>query len=216
MTRCTSCGGGKFKQSFAVLTRHVSGHAFKATLPGRVCSACGTKFFASSDLAEFDLMVATTLAHSAVADAEALKFMRKTTGLQAKQFAQLLGVRPETVSRWESGKTGIDRATYALLQQLVLDQIEGRPTTQERLRVMMHPRKLPKVIAAEDVTLAEVVDRLSNPNGIAYIEGVKKSHPFLIERLVERRFLKPHPRQIYSVTDSGREFADRVLGRRAA
>jgi hypothetical protein len=81
---------------------------------------------------------------------------------------------------------------------------------------MMHPKKLAKVIVAEDVTLAEVIARLGDRDGAVYIEGVKKSHPYLVDRLLERRFIKPHPRLVYAITDPGREFADRVLGRRAA
>lgn len=212
-TACVNCRNEKFKETFGDLSRHVAGREFKAMLPSRKCTSCGVKYYASEDLARFDLMVAITLAHAAVNEPEALKFMRKVTGLQAKQFADLLGVRPETVSRWESGRAGIDRATYALLQQFLLDRLEGSSATQRRLRIMMHPKKLPKIIPAEDVTLAGIIDRFSDPDGLRYIAGVDA---YLIERLLERKFLKLHPRQVYEVTNPGREFKNRVLGQRAA
>lgn len=214
---CVNCGNNRFKQTAAIVSRHIAGHEFQSTIPARECASCGMKYYASDDLARFELATAITIANAALQVPEALKFMRKVTGLQAKQFADLLGVRPETVSRWESGRTPVDRATYAVLQQVLLDRLAGSSATEKGLRVLMRPRKLQKRVDAEDVALAKILDRFGDRDGPSYLGDVE---PYWVNRLVERRFLKPLGRSTlgrsHDITDAGREFADRVLSRRHA
>src|SRR5450432_3804101 len=214
---CVNCGNNRFKQTSAIVSRHIAGHEFQSAIPARECTSCGMKYYASDDLARFELATAITIANAALQVPEALKFMRKVTGLQAKQFADLLGVRPETVSRWESGKTPVDRATYSVLQQVLLDRLAGSSATEKGLRVLMRPRKLQKRVDAEDVALAKILDRFGDRDGPSYLRDVE---PYWINRLVERRFLKPLGRSTlgrsHDITGAGREFADRVLNRRHA
>lgn len=125
-------------------TRHVAGHAFTAELPARVCTSCGESYFSDDDVAAFDLAVAAKLAEAGITDAEALKFMRKVTGLNGKDFAELLEVRPETVSRWEKNKRPIDRATYAIIRQLIFDRLHGTTTMADFLRSLRKPKRLPR------------------------------------------------------------------------
>lgn len=214
---CANCRNEDFKQASSALSRHVAGREFKKVVSFRQCTSCKAKYYTGEDLARFDLAVAINLANGAVIDAEALRFMRKATGLQAKEFADLLGVRPETVSRWESGKAGIDRATYAVLQQFLLDRLAGSAQTAKRLRVLMHPKRLKKETFVDDVMLATMIDMFSNPNGVSWMKGVDAHW---IDPLIKRRFLLPpdpaRGRPFHVITDTGREFADRVLNRRAA
>ena len=141
---CPSCNEGQLVPKDVERTRHVAGHVFAATLPARVCAACDTEFFDDAAVSRFDNLVAAHLADAGVTDGEALKFMRKGTGLNGKEFAELLEVRPETVSRWEQAKRPIDRATYALMRQLVLDRVHGTTATADYLRSLHRPRRLPK------------------------------------------------------------------------
>jgi putative zinc finger/helix-turn-helix YgiT family protein len=214
---CVNCGNNRFKQTSAIVSRHIAGHEFQSTIPTRECTSCGMKYYASDDLARFELATAITIANAALQVPEALKFMRKVTGLQAKQFADLLGVRPETVSRWESGKTPVDRATYSVLQQFLLDGLAGSSATEKGLRVLMRPRRLQKRVVAEDVALAKILDRFGDRDGPRWMGDVE---PYWINRLVQRGFLKPLVRPTlgrnHDITDAGREFADRVLNRRHA
>ena len=46
---------------------------------------------------------------------EALKFMRRVTGLNGKEFAEPLEVRPETVSRWEKHKGPLEPSYRSLV-----------------------------------------------------------------------------------------------------
>jgi DNA-binding transcriptional regulator YiaG len=126
--------------------RHVAGHVFTADLPARVCAGCGTSYFDDPVVGQFDALVAAKLGEAGVTEPEALKFMRKVTGLQGKEFAELLAVRPETVSRWEQGKRPIDRATYAIIRQLVYESVRGVTTTTDYLRSLRRPKRLPKTV----------------------------------------------------------------------
>lgn len=126
--------------------RHVAGHVFTATLPARVCVGCRTAYFEDLVVSQFDALVAARLAEAGVTQPEALKFMRKVTGLQGKEFAELLAVRPETVSRWEHGRRPIDRATYAVIRQLVCERARGITATRDYLRSLRQPKRLPKTV----------------------------------------------------------------------
>lgn len=146
LKKCPNCGANKLQKRNVERSRHVAGHAFTAHLPARVCAACKVAFFADEPVGAFDMLVAAHLAEAGVTSAEALRFMRKSTGMLGKEFAALLDVRPETVSRWEQGKRRIDRATYAIIRQLIWDRLLGKSTTADYLRSLHRPRRLPKKI----------------------------------------------------------------------
>lgn len=124
--RCPKCKGRSIVRTVE-RSRRVAGHEFTARLPARVCTSCGEAFFLDTVVATFDLLVGARLAQAGVNVSEALKFIRKVTGLNGRQFAELLDVRPETVSRWERGRRPIDRATYALIRHMMFDRKSGTP-----------------------------------------------------------------------------------------
>ncbi|HTP29443.1 MAG TPA: hypothetical protein VMK12_27735, partial [Anaeromyxobacteraceae bacterium] len=61
-------------------------------------------------------------------------------------LAELLDVTIETISRWEHGKQSLDRRAVALLASMVLDRIEGRTSTLDRLKALLKPEPLPSVV----------------------------------------------------------------------
>ena len=146
LKRCPKCEATRLEPRTIKRKRHVAGHEFAADLPARVCVGCGTRYFDDRVVGEFDALVAAKLAEAGVTEPEALQFMRKVTGLQGKEFAELLAVRPETVSRWEQGKRPIDRATYAVIRQLVSERTRGVTTTTDYLRSLHRPKRLPKTV----------------------------------------------------------------------
>lgn len=152
VTSCVNCRGTKFRRKTAELKRHVAGRVFAGKLPAQECSSCGMRYYGGPDLGTFDLAVAITLANAGVADPEALKFMRKVTGLNGKEFAELLEVRPETVSRWERHKRSIGRATYAIIRQLLADRVRGTTEMADYLRSLRKPARLPKQVRIERAT----------------------------------------------------------------
>ena len=146
LKRCPKCRATRLESRTIKRKRHVAGHEFAADVPARVCVECRTSYFDDRVVGAFDALVAAKLAEAGVAEPEALKFMRKVTGLQGKEFAELLAVRPETVSRWEQGKRPIDRATYAIIRQLVSERTCGVTTTTDYLRSLHRPKRLPKTV----------------------------------------------------------------------
>jgi transcriptional regulator with XRE-family HTH domain len=51
-----------------------------------------------------------------------VKWVRKALGYTGAELGALLGVRPETVSRWERDERAVDHTAWALLGLLAMDQ----------------------------------------------------------------------------------------------
>lgn len=134
MDRCAKCKHEGLETKDAELVRTVAGREFKAVVPSQICPQCGETYDDLGELARFDLSVAGELAREGPVSGESLRFMRKAVGLPAAELADLLGVTPEPVSRWEHGKLAFDRRTFALVGMLVLDRREGRSATADLLR----------------------------------------------------------------------------------
>ena len=146
-TKCVTCGKREVRTGPALpYSRTVAGHEFNGSVPGRACSACGEKYYNGPELVQFDLRVAAELARSGTTNGEAIRFMRRSAGMKATDLADLLGVTPETVSRWENGKLAADRRTIALLGSIVNDIIAGRSYTVDWLHSLIAPPKLGKKV----------------------------------------------------------------------
>jgi transcriptional regulator with XRE-family HTH domain len=78
--------------------------------------------------------------------AEAIRAMRRALDLKAFELAVLLGVRKETISRWETGRWPIARAAAIALGSLFGDVLEGRQTTRELIQTLQSSRPLPKSV----------------------------------------------------------------------
>lgn len=144
--RCFNC-----KSSELVAAEHedrieVAGHKFTRSIPALRCSKCGEETMKGVDIEAFELEVAAELARHGELPAGAFRFMRRTLGMKAADLADLLDVTAETVSRWENEKQGIERRAAALLSSMVLDKLEGRTSTLERLRALKEPKPLPKLV----------------------------------------------------------------------
>ena len=84
---------------------------------GQHCSSCGEQLFDYEELGRQDALIADAIVERGVRTGAEFAFVRKSAGLKAIEVAELFGVRPETVSRWEHGESEIPRtAAYALGQ----------------------------------------------------------------------------------------------------
>ncbi len=144
MTRCTSCGKSKRRSGTVPHRLSVGNYEFKGKLPTYICSnkGCGQVTVGFEDMATFELGVAQLLAESGRVSPDAFKFMRKVIGMKAKIIANLLGVAPETVSRWENGGLPVETKAFALLGCMVMDQINGHNNTAFRLSMINFPAQL--------------------------------------------------------------------------
>ncbi|HET9931130.1 MAG TPA: type II TA system antitoxin MqsA family protein [Polyangiaceae bacterium] len=144
MKRCAECQSTELRQGKVEERIEVGGISFIADLPALICGECGENFVDGPDLERFDLAVASWLTSQGQRTPEAFRFARKAIGMRAADLAQLVGVTPETVSRWENGHGAIDVGVFALLGELVADRIEGKENTLRRLRALAGPVKAPK------------------------------------------------------------------------
>lgn len=63
-----------------------------------------------------------------------IRFLRKNAGLNAKSFAEFIGVNKSTLSRWENNKQDIDKSNDRLVR-LVYANMKGIP--QEEIRNLL-------------------------------------------------------------------------------
>jgi putative zinc finger/helix-turn-helix YgiT family protein len=85
---------------------------------GQECSACGEKLFSSEEVAAQERATADALVERGVRNAPEFKFVRKAAGLKATELAEILGVQPKTIARWESGEVEFPRAVAFALAEL--------------------------------------------------------------------------------------------------
>jgi putative zinc finger/helix-turn-helix YgiT family protein len=82
---------------------------------GRRCSACGEELFDYEEVGRQEQALAAALVERGIRTGSEFALVRKAAGFKAVEVAELFGVRPETVSRWEHGEGEIPRtAAYAL------------------------------------------------------------------------------------------------------
>ncbi|MBI2895513.1 MAG: helix-turn-helix domain-containing protein [Deltaproteobacteria bacterium] len=167
MKRCPSCGEGRLRKGTARHSLAVGGHRFGGSLPALVCATCEESFVSAQHLGTFELGAAMMLASSGQASPDVFRFMRKTVGLRAADLAELLDVKPETVSRWENGHLPVEGRAFALLAGIVRDrlgaaagdQFTGRDDTEALLRAVRKPAKVRRAVKLGGVSVRSSPDR---------------------------------------------------------
>jgi DNA-binding transcriptional regulator YiaG len=124
----------------------VAGRTFSRQVPVLRCEKCGETYFQGNDLLEVEIEAAGVIAREGPSNGETFRFMRKALGLRAVDLAELLGVAPETLSRWENGQRPVDRAAWVALGAMAQERLEGRTTMLERLKALIKPSPLPKLV----------------------------------------------------------------------
>jgi DNA-binding transcriptional regulator YiaG len=119
-TKCRACEGNMAAADLPT-ERLVAGHTFRGKVRGLKCRSCGAGEVDGGALRAFEVSVALALT-SAPPTGAAVKWVRKALGYTGTQLAALLGVRSETVSRWERDERAVDHAAWALLGLLAVDQ----------------------------------------------------------------------------------------------
>ncbi len=145
MTKCTGCGSGLTEGT----TDHrlkIAGHEFHSKVPALVCISCGESYIEGPVLERFDLAVAAALLPSGETYGSVLKFARKALGLRATDLAELLGVAPESVSRWENDARSPDHAVLVLLSLLVSEAQLGVTSVRDQLEALQTKIPLNRVV----------------------------------------------------------------------
>jgi putative zinc finger/helix-turn-helix YgiT family protein len=154
MKRCHNCKSDQLVEKTLSETIEVAGNVFTAQLPALVCEACGEASYAGEDLHRFEWAVARELAETGKISGEALRFMRKSISLKAVELAQLLGITPETLSRWEKGKLEVDEKTFLIVGDLVEDYFAGNTRTRRRLLAIRASKTNPPPSGVSKIVIA--------------------------------------------------------------
>jgi putative zinc finger/helix-turn-helix YgiT family protein len=127
--KCVSCG--KSCKATRGAHKYVESGLSNVTLLNvelRQCPACGEREVIIPHIEELHRVIARTIATSMIQfSAEQVRFLRKWLGFSVQDFALVMGVRPETVSRWEKytkGGSGYQMPATAerLLRLMVANQ----------------------------------------------------------------------------------------------
>ena len=137
---CSQCETGELRETTEVVVREVDTLSFEADVPGWRCEQCGHTEFDGPSLRQFEVLIANELSECGAQSGTAFKFMRKTAGLRASELADLLDVDAATISRWETGKVTVDRATLATIGAILRDKIHKQQRTLDHLRYLKNPR----------------------------------------------------------------------------
>lgn len=88
---------------------------------------CGEEIASIPELVEVDSAIGFCLIKKrAHLNGEELKFLRKNAGMNAKSFAEYIGVNKSTFSRWENNKQCIDKSNDRLVR-LIYANIKRMP-----------------------------------------------------------------------------------------
>lgn len=147
---CPVCREGRLKTRNEVRSYGRGIDVTLVNVPVRRCPSCGEEFLVIPAIEELHRLIARDLARSRgrLRPGE-IRFLRTYLGYSSADFAGLVGVSPETVSRWESPRmpqkmgTTAERLLRLLAQQekpiesYGLDQVgeeKGAPPRRVRLK----------------------------------------------------------------------------------
>ncbi len=120
---------GNCKHEWVMWEGPMEAYGVKVLAHGDQCASCNEITFTPAQSEEIDRRLAARIALIGVADGKALRFMRKQAGFKAKEFAKLIGVTPETVSRWENGTV-----SAPIHARFIVVELFERSETADKLR----------------------------------------------------------------------------------
>jgi putative zinc finger/helix-turn-helix YgiT family protein len=146
--RCQACGCGELRAGTETLSVTLPRCGLVASIaaPARRCAGCGEVHVERDVLERAQLSIGCALADRGVHTGDALRHMRKALELRAADLARLLGVTPETVSHWETGRAPPARSAFVAVAAMVEEAIGGRTTTRDRLTMLASATRLPRVL----------------------------------------------------------------------
>ena len=142
--KCFKCRKGELENVRVETVRTMSGMRYVGDLAAVRCSECHETSVTDAELERFELAVAEHALRFGINGA--VKFARKALGMRANELAALLGLRPETISRWEGGQQDPDRAWMAVLATLAAERLEGRSTLERELRAQSEVKAAPPAV----------------------------------------------------------------------
>ena len=139
--RCVECG----EQDFSVTTETLD---YSSTLPGvgllgievETCKGCGETYTRIPAMSALHRTLARLVVRKqARLAAPEIRFLRKWLSLSGVDLAGLLGVAPETVSRWENGREAMCVSADRLLRAIALENLPVRTSLRRLLPATAQP-----------------------------------------------------------------------------
>jgi len=133
MTRCLECGGpvkSRLEHSYRYAESGLPNMVLVDAVTITTCTKCGETYVGLQAIETLHREIAhALLLKKGRLAAEEIRFLRKWLGWSGSDFAKRMGTAPETVSRWENGKTPIGPQADRLLRVLVSrsDQVMEYP-----------------------------------------------------------------------------------------
>jgi hypothetical protein len=93
--------------------------------------------------------MASELARAGLVEREGFRFVRNAIWLRAVDLAQILGVSPNTVTRWEVGIRTLDQEAAAFVAKLVLDAVGEKKEYNETIHATEDQKNIPKSTGAK-------------------------------------------------------------------
>lgn len=110
------------------------------------CSFCEENFISIPNPEQLHTKIALDICkdNKALLLPEEIRFLRKELGLKAKELARIMGVGPETVSRWENDKKTISEGNDRMLRMIYRASVE-KPSSDEnsKAKVINFLKSLP-------------------------------------------------------------------------
>ena len=148
---CAECGGRMTIERNTVRRYDVGGlpHVELHGVNTERCKACGKEEVAIPRIAQLHRVLADVLVKQPrmLASVE-IRFLRKHVGLSTAEFAEMMGVSRETVSRWETAANPMGTVADRLLRMIVLQHEPTESYAVEDLLRSLNDTPAPKKLSA--------------------------------------------------------------------
>lgn len=132
---CIQCGGklATKRENY----RYAACGLSNVTLVGvevRRCAKCGDHEVVIPRIEDLHrVLAAAVIRQTARLTKDEIRFLRKYLGYSGVDFAKVVGVSPETVSRWENGKEKMGSSAEKLVRMLV---VHSQPTREYSIEAL--------------------------------------------------------------------------------
>jgi len=109
-------------------------YVFLLDVESRHCPACATREVALPRVQELHRVIARAVAKKeGRLTGQEVRFLRKHLGYSGTKFADMLGLTPETISRWENDHGQINTASDRFLRLMIFNEAPTTHYPPERL-----------------------------------------------------------------------------------
>ncbi len=123
------------------LKRRIGGRVYSVQIENVFDDDIGRYSFSLDQGRRAELVIACQVANEAPPSGEGFNWLRRVLGLTGPELGKLLGVRFETISRWERGDVPVDRGAWLLTGGLVLERAGQPVDLLHRMETLPKPTK---------------------------------------------------------------------------